>query len=193
MMIKNFFLKIKYKKPYKLHLGCGSIFFEEWLHVDYSNHPQAIRHDLRRGVPLPNQSCSFIYQEHLLEHFDVGSGLFLLKECHRVLANNAVMRIAMPSLVDVIKAYENDWRDQDWLKLPEYRSIETRAEMINICFRAWGHEYLYDQEELYRRLKQVGFNEMRAVLWGESVYPELCGRETRRDSKLIVEVTKGIQ
>ena len=62
--------------------------------------------------------------------------------------------------------------------------------MLNMIFRGWGHQWLYDREELHRRLKEAGFRNIRDVEWGESQFPELRNRETRKDSLLICEVQK---
>ena len=97
----------------------------------------------------------------------------------------------MPSLEYTINKYCSDkWNDQDWLEWKEHRFIQTRAEMINIAFRWWGHQWLYDREELHRRLKEAGFTIIRDVEWGYSKIPELSNLETRKDSKLICEATK---
>ncbi len=62
--------------------------------------------------------------------------------------------------------------------------IKTGAEYVNVCFRDWGHQWLYDLEELERRLREAGFTQMESVSWGESKYPELRKRETRIETRL---------
>ena len=55
------------------------------------------------------------------------------------------MRIAMRSLDRIIeKSYLGNGKDQDWLKWQEDQFIKTRAEMLNISFRWWRHQWLYD-------------------------------------------------
>jgi predicted SAM-dependent methyltransferase len=144
--------------------------------------------DLRNGLPVPDQSCRLIYSEHVLEHLPVADGVKLLRDCRRALIPGGVVRIAMPSL-DVLleKSVNGNWRDQDWLKWPGHEFIQSRAEMLNISFRSWDHQWLYDREELHRRLTESGFTIIRDVGWGESEEPDLCNRETRKDSMLICE------
>ncbi len=178
---------------YKLHIGCGAVKFQNWINIDtVSSSTTDLVHDVTRGLPFPNNSCSLIYHEHFLEHLTVQQGLFFLQECRRVLISGGRMRIAMPSLDIVMHAYfQEDWREnQDWLHWKEYQFIETKAEMINIAFRWWGHQWLYNQGELYRRLKQVGFKSMQQVEWGKSEITELSNRETRKDSLLLCETIK---
>ena len=81
-------------------------------------------------------------------------------------------------------------RDQDWLTWPSSQFIRTRAEMLNIAFRWWGHQWLYDHEELDRRLREAGWEELAPVEWGQSRHPALRERETRVDSLLIFEARR---
>jgi predicted SAM-dependent methyltransferase len=97
----------------------------------------------------------------------------------------------MPSLDFLLERLcAGRWREQDWLTWPDHQFIQTRAEMVNIFFRWWGHEWIYDAEEFHRRLKEAGFTDIRDVAWGESEVPELRKRETRKDSLLICEAVR---
>lgn len=179
--------------PYKLHLGCGKVQFDGWVNIDIDRTLSAadIFWDLNHGIPVGSDSCSLIYSEHLLEHISVERGVLLLRECYRVLQVGGVLRIAMPSLEYAVEKYSSaDWRSQDWLTWPEYQFIQTRAEMLNIAFRWWGHQWLYDREELYRRLHEAGFAKFRDMEWGVSDIDDFRNRETRKDSLLICEVQK---
>jgi predicted SAM-dependent methyltransferase len=183
-----------FKVPYKLHIGCGSIRLDDWINIDIDkNNPIVdVVWDASCGLPfLENNSCFLIYNEHFLEHLSIEQAGIFLKECYRVLEFNGILRIAMPSLEYTVNKYQSEnWRDQDWLTWKGNEFIQTRAEMINIAFRWWGHQWLYDREELHRRLKEAGFTIIRDVEWGYSKIPELSNLETRKDSKLICEATK---
>jgi predicted SAM-dependent methyltransferase len=97
----------------------------------------------------------------------------------------------MPSAQEIVRNYhENDWASQPWLEKYGYTSIRTRAEYVNVCFREWGHQWLYDTEELERRLREAGFSQIENVGWGESKHPELRNRETRIETLLTCEATK---
>lgn len=179
--------------PYKLHVGCGQIYFDGWLHIDADESLPKLDlvWDASQPLPFADQSCAVIYNEHFLEHLSVTQGLAFLRECYRLLQPDGVLRVAMPCLETLVKKYlSEDWREQDWLKWPAHQFIQTRAEMINIGFRWWGHQWLYDREELHRRLREAGFTTVRDVAWGESHHPDLHHRETRRDSLLICEAVK---
>jgi len=132
-----------------------------------------------------------IYSEHFLEHLGVEQAVETLRESYRVLKPGGVMRIATPDLAYLVGKYASDsWKDQDWITAYGYGWIKTRAEMLNICFREWGHQHLYDAEELERRLRETGFERIAPQEWNVSTEPELANRETRKDSRLIVEAVK---
>ena len=179
--------------PYRLHLGCGTIRLKGWINIDQEPGGSAADAvwDLRHALPLPDGSCRLIYSEHLLEHLRVDEGVALLRDCRRLLSEGGVLRCAMPSLDTLIeKSATGDWRQQDWLTWPEHSFIQTRAEMLNIAFRSWGHQWLYDREELHRRLREAEFSRLREVEWGKSDTADLQGLETRQDSHLICEAER---
>ncbi|MBC1313368.1 methyltransferase domain-containing protein, partial [Trichormus variabilis PNB] len=177
-------------KPYKLNIGCGNVRFDGWINIDIEQNYKTVDLvcDARQKLPFDDNSCELIYNEHFLEHLTLKEGLFFLKECYRILKPEGILRIAMPSLEYVVQKYmSDDWRNQEWLKYPEYQFIKTRAEMLNISMRWWGHQWLYDTEELYRRLTESGYINIQEFAWGKSNTPELRNRETRVDSILICE------
>jgi predicted SAM-dependent methyltransferase len=180
------------KLPLKVNIGCGYEPFPGWTNLDLDSASRAdISWDVTDGLPFANDTCVFIYNEHFLEHLPIQDGVRFLKECHRSLQKGGVLRVAMPSLQEVVRQYyENDWAGKPWLEKYGYTWIKTRAEYINIGFREWGHQWLYDAEELDRRLREAGFNQIDAVAWGESKYPELRSRETRKETRLIMEATR---
>jgi predicted SAM-dependent methyltransferase len=179
------------RQPLKLNLGCGDVFFAEWINVDLEDVRKAnLIWNLTERFPLPDGSCSLIYSEHVMEHFSVEDGLKILRECRRLLATGGVLRIAMPSLEYCVEAYAKDsWRP-DFERWEELRGVQTRCEALNVAMRSWGHQWLYDREELHRRLREAGFQQLRDVEWGKSPVAELCDRETRVETFLIVEAVR---
>ncbi|HUY31712.1 MAG TPA: glycosyltransferase [Pirellulales bacterium] len=180
--------------PYRINAGCGAVHFDGWVNIDLRRDVLSIdlAWDLSQGIPVPDDCCEAIYSEHMLEHLSVPQGLAFLNECRRVLKPGGVLRIAMPSLDDLlVKCVRGDWREgEDWLTDPPHQFVQTRAEMVNVMFRWWGHQWLYDREELYRRLREAGFDVIRDAAWGRSEWPALRNRETRLNSRLICEAEK---
>lgn len=177
------------RRDLKLHLGCGTVRLDGWINID--REAAADLHlDVRDALPFGEGAARLIYHEHLMEHLTIDEGRRCLRDWHRVLQGGGVLRIATPDLEYLVERYQGPWRDQAWLALPEYAFIETRAEMMNTAFRWWDHKYLYDREELERRMREAGFDSVRRCALGESTVPELGSLETRPDSRLILEGVK---
>ncbi|MHA1279612.1 MAG: class I SAM-dependent methyltransferase [Candidatus Helarchaeota archaeon] len=187
----RFWLNKKTKDAMNLHIGCGEVYFDGWVNIDKDSEKADKKHDARKRLPYKDNSVDFIYNEHFIEHITVEDAIKILIDFYRVLKPEGVLRIATPDLDYLIEKYISpSWKNQDWIETYGYQWIQTRAEMLNLCFREWGHQYLYNAEELERRLKQAGFEKIYRQKWNESKYTELANRETREDSKLIFEAVK---
>ncbi len=171
---------------YRLHVGCGTNRFPGWVNADIDPRADLVVF-LERKLPFADGSLDRIYSEHVIEHVPYAVAVRFFREARRALRPGGVMRIAMPDLDELVERYRGDWRNQDWLSWPEFSFIRTRAEMINLAFRGWGHQHLYNREELVRALDEAGFRDIRFVAWGQSQHADLCGLETRKDSLLIAE------
>jgi predicted SAM-dependent methyltransferase len=173
----------------KLHVGCGKNRFDGWINADISVKSDLIVF-LQKRLPFQKNVLRRIYAEHVLEHVSYETAVFFLQESYRTLQHGGVIRIAMPDLDDLINGYQTDWKKFDWVNWPDFSFIKTRAEMINIAFRWWGHQHLYNKEELARALTDAGFFNFKFVEHGQSDRADLCGLETRLDSTLIIEAWK---
>ncbi|MDL2284122.1 tetratricopeptide repeat protein [Oxalobacter sp. OttesenSCG-928-P03] len=189
--------KISSGNAIKLHLACGTAYKDGWINIDnnsYNNIQKLdLNWDLRMPLPFPDNSVDYVFNEHFLEHLTVEEGLSSLKDFLRVLKPGGVMRIAMPDLEEIVRAYlDENWKENYKAGFEKFglTFIQTRAELININFRWWGHQWLYDWEELERRLKEAGGEKIKRGRIFESEHNELKNLETRDESHLIAEVTK---
>jgi len=173
----------------QLHVGCGKNRFPGWINADIDPRADLIVF-LEKRLPFRDGSLRYIYSEHVLEHVPYETGVYFLRESHRVLRPGGVIRVSMPDLDDLVDGYQSNWRRFDWLSWPEFSFIQTRAEMINAAFRWWGHQHLYNREELARALHEAGFGEITFHAFGESDHEGLRGLETRKDTTLIAEAVK---
>ena len=182
-------IKFKKMKTLRLNIGCGKVKLAGWVNIDIEPGADLVI-DIKKGLPFNDNSVDFIYCEHVLEHFTYEEGEEVLREFQRCLKKRGCIRIAMPDIDYIIQKYNANWKNQDWLSWPEYEFIKTRGQMLNISFRWWGHKYLYNEEDLRNQLTSIGFKKIIRCEWGKSKYDELCNLETRKDSKLIIEVEK---
>ena len=189
-----FLRKIDKNSPLKLHIGCGNNLFQGWVNIDIIKQKSMgrsyLRADLTKKMPFSDNSVDLIYSEHFIEHLKIEQGVKIFAEFFRLLKPEGMVRIATPDLDHLVNKYmSDDWRNQDWLQ-KSYSWIQTRAEMINVCFKEWGHQYLYNEEELIRRLKDAGFNNFSRRNLNESSHVDLQNLETRPDSRLIIEAVR---
>ncbi|MCC9608444.1 methyltransferase domain-containing protein [Blastopirellula sp. JC732] len=176
----------------KLHIGCGTIRFDGWVNIDALPTEAAdVVLDVTHGIPAPDNSCKYVYNEHFLEHISVEDAVRLIAEVHRILQPGGVLRIAMPSIeVCVARYMRENWKEDEAIIRNGLTWLETKAEMLNVAFRNWGHQWLYDEEELRRRLLEGGFQDIAFFPAGDSGHEELRGRESRQESLLVCEATK---
>jgi predicted SAM-dependent methyltransferase len=173
-----------------LHVGSGSNRFEGWINIDLNTPEADLNHDLRLPLPFPDSCADYIHNEHFIEHLTIPEGLVFMRECFRVLKPGGVLRTATPDLRYVAFRYFFNWKNQDWIHKYGYEWLQTPAEMMNLVFREWEHKFIYDAEEMSRRLREAGFARIKREKLNASKHAQLRNRETRKDSRLILEATK---
>ena len=175
-------------KSTKLHLGCGDNLLSGWSNIDFNGWRGVIEHNLTRPLPLNAEIVKFIFSEHLIEHITRDEALALTRDCYRVLVPGGVLRLSTPNLRTIVDGYlggmKAEWKDLDW-------QPQTPCQMLNGSVRLWGHQFIYDFEELKLLLHEAGFQKVERVDWRESSYDDLKGLENRPfQDDLIVEAVK---
>lgn len=178
----------------RLHLGCGERYMDGWLNVDANEAVRADYYcDLRKPLSwLPDGSIRLVYSEHFVEHITILENQALLTELYSKLKPGGVCRISTPDLEDMVARYldKHTWKSQSWIKEFGYEWMPNRCVMMNIGFRDWGHQFIFDEECLTQLLQSIGFSRVNRVKMNESQYPELRNLETRIGNWLIVEAVK---
>jgi predicted SAM-dependent methyltransferase len=183
------------KKQLKFNIGCGTDYKEGWINIDNNSDNNItkldINWDLRKELPVDDNSVDFIFNEHFFEHLTPDEARQAINNLMRKLKPGGIMRVAMPDLEFIVKDYlKLDLNKDKTLKKFGLDFIKTRAERMNISFRWWGHEWIYDWDELERRFEELGFKKITRQKKGKSSHPQLRNLEIREESKLIAEVTK---
>ena len=171
-----------------LHLGCGDRKFDGFVNIDAM--PGAdMQLDLTQPLPWQQGSVSGIYSEHFIEHITQAQAIRLLHECRRILQPGGVVRIATPDLAQVVADYTNRYTHPEYLRFG-MDWIDNPGEQLNMAMHWWGHQWLYDEEELSRIGRMVGLGVKARCKIGESADPMFRGREHRALSGLIIEFEK---
>ena len=115
-----------------LNLGCGSTFHSSWKNLDVNPLSEEIEYwKAKQGVPFKSKSVDVVYHSHLLEHLVAEDGQILLEECFRVLKPKGILRVVVPDLESICKAYlsaisridkgeEAAKMDAEWMRLELY-------------------------------------------------------------------------
>jgi predicted SAM-dependent methyltransferase len=172
----------------RLHLACGNRILPGWANIDLESGANVVRWDLTRGLPIRSESIDLIFCEHFIEHISLGEAEALLSECWRSLRPGGILRISTPNLDRLIEDYlsgeTSEWHDVGW-------TPATRCQMLNEGLRLWGHQFVYNEEELRRLLNETGFLQIRSERWHQSTVPELANLESRPfHGEIILEAMK---
>ncbi|AUN95712.1 class I SAM-dependent methyltransferase [Pseudazoarcus pumilus] len=157
------FRKLKSTTSIKLNLGSGKTKGRQgWTTVDL--HGADIVHDLRWGIPLPNNSVDFIYSSHTLEHIPYPHQNPFLVECVRVLKPGGIISLAVPNASLYVDAYvsRRPFRDPSSLYKPAAVNTGSHLDQLNyIAYMGGEHHYLFDEQNLQNTLKLAGFYDVR--------------------------------
>lgn len=168
------FAALKGKKNLKLHLGAGPDIRPGWVNIDLAlmepppGEKQGgaifINYDLRRGLPLEDGSCEYIYSSHFFEHLEYRHVKLLLRECYRVLKPGGVFRACLPNFKGMFAAYLRG--DEEFFSLlnilqvlPEIEpGTETLVDHVNYgVYQLGEHKWIMDEEKIKVLLTHTGF------------------------------------
>ena len=171
----------------KLHLGCGDVRLSGWLNIDLDAPGADMHLDFTKPLPFANDSITHIFSEHFIEHITRAEAVSFLRECRRILTLNGVLRISTPNLRFLIISYVAKEKDT-WGELWQPNSL---CNMVNEGMRSWGHQFIYDADELARIFVEAGFNSISFQRYRHSQDENLHGIESRPfHNELIVEAKK---
>ena len=134
--------------------------------------------DVARPLPFPAASLRYVFSEHLIEHLPYATGIRLLAEIHRVLADGGKIRIATPDMAFLVRLYHEPNREYiEWAAQFSSFRPPTAVHNINNFFRASGHQFIWDFPTLQSALESAGFSSVTRCQPGESDDPVLRGIE----------------
>lgn len=184
------FLFNSYRKKSKLHLGCGSTYFDDFLNVDFFSwlpNKKVFQMDFRFSMPFKTSSIQVAFTEHTLEHLLPNDAVMFLSEVLRVLEPGGTVRIVVPDLGKYVSFYEKGSANE------RFREFENGAEAIWHLTQNNGHLSVWDRDMLRAQMDAVGFEEIVLHDYGVSGHESLAGIDSasRHWESLYLEAKKG--
>jgi predicted SAM-dependent methyltransferase len=174
--------------PLQLHLGSGTVRKEGWVNLDLAGNPVDLAWNLARQLPFKSGSVDAIFHEHVLEHFPLGKGFALMRECHRLLKRGGVLRIGVPDAGRYLHSYCED-HPSAFLETNR-PGRPTRMLSIQEIFFRYQHRCMYDLETLQFLCAAAGFGVVEQRPFGESRLIPCPDSDHRRSETLYAETVK---
>lgn len=139
----------------KLNLGAGFMQRPGYTNIDFYPHPSVdIVHDLREGIPFPDNSVDEVMSHHFLDYLDYPQAAKLLAECYRVLKPGGIVRHCVNDLRSCGLALHNYGLKALWMKEVFWGAMEGPNDTS--IYKKCG----FDQELLKEMLQGVGFRDV---------------------------------
>lgn len=189
--------RLRARRNLLINVASGPYVLDEFVNLELrAYHPDVMRWDCRRNLPIADDSCSGIRIEHFLEHLDPRDEVpQLLGDCYRALAPGGVLRIVVPDVARFMAAYvARDKAAFDALAVvdPFPPDLPTWIDIVNHSFHQWHeHRWGYDVENLTWFLTAAGFSEVTVSHYGASrLAPLGRDRDEHAPYSLYVEAVK---
>ena len=125
----------KYANMLKVQLGAGNNAIDGWLNTDID--PRTVDVyilDATKKLPFSDCYVDAYFCEHLIEHLDYCQQKSMLNECFRTLKHGGLIRLAFPSLRNLINAYLNGGETQKkWANWHFSKFRKTKYSVTERC------------------------------------------------------------
>ncbi len=179
------------ERPRRLNWGCGSWTVPGWINSDVKDDPGIdLSCDIREGLPLADGSMEYVVSAHALPEIAFGDLVPVLRELRRVLAPGGVLRLSVPDVDRVIRAYLDGERD---VFLVPDEDAATLAGKFAVQLTWYGYSRsLYTAEFTEELLVRAGFTRVEHCRFGEtaSEHPGITELDNREPESLFVEAFK---
>ncbi len=151
----------------KLHLGCGTTKFKDWVNIDavVDCEPDLV-HDFLNPLPFADNSVVRIYAKDLLEHFDKYSRYVVMEDWARVLRKGGKLELFVPDFKKILLLF---------FRTSFHNFIDTifAENMFNskVYLGSFGnHKWGYTKKTLKSFLKIFGFKIISLKIDNNNIY-----------------------
>lgn len=146
----------------KLHVGCNTEYLQGYVNIDIS--PAATADVYADVLTLDYMDVDAIYSCHSFEHLSYyENAIKALSLYYKWLRNGGILRLSVPDLMLVAKAYVNG-SDMKFIYGADFKGYyhkDTPCERFNFFLREWEHKLHYDFDQLSMMLVDAGFDKSR--------------------------------
>jgi len=188
-------MPMNHRKELHVQYGCGLCAPDDWLNFDVSptillqripgvssilaktgtRFPKSVRFgDIVKGLPIKEGSCASIYCSHTLEHLSLTDFRTALKNTYSYLKPGGTFRLVVPDLEQLIHLYLSSDSPNAAIHFMEASCLgvhERRRGIIGFL-RSWignsKHLWMWDYKSMAKELKDVGFERIRRVQYGDA-------------------------
>lgn len=185
----------------KINLGCGPSGINGWINYDWgllpflnkfnllkfavklglidksylTKWPKFDLVDIRKKLPLDDDSINFIYCSHVLEHFERWEAKNILLESKRILKKGGTIRIVLPDIDKIIKKYEEIGPDEFcriWWGFDKDKVSKSFFGKLSRYFIR-DHKWMYNKKSFKELLVKCGFKNIKSYSIGKGKVPNL--------------------
>ena len=146
-------------------------------------------------IPCEDDACEVLYTSHMLEHLDPGEAKVFLREALRILQPAGIIRIAVPDIQKLVKAYCESGDADEFLAsthmcINRPKGLAGKLRMLIVGTR--HHQWMYDGKSLSRLLIDQGFVDPVVQNPGNTQIPDASPLDLseRVEESVYVEATK---
>lgn len=159
-----------------------------------------LQHDATQEFPFAAESFAWVFAEHFIEHISLAQAVEWLREMRRLLCSGGIVRISTPDLEKYVRGYldsQSTFFHEHRRRLNAMgcrRNLLSKAAMLNQIFRFWGHQWVYDRQEIEFVARAAGFRQqdIHHVAFRQGLSPDTAVLDAaiRNDESLYVELVK---
>lgn len=145
----------------KINLGAGKETRPGYINIDFAPHPTVdIVHDLRNGIPFPDESVDEVISHHVIDYFSYPEVSKLIAECYRVLKKGGKCSHTIPDIRSAGETLAKHGLDAIWVRDIFWGAMAGPNDTS--IYKKSG----FDQELLRRYFESVGFHDIQVINHG---------------------------
>ena len=153
---------------------CGMLTGRRAEFIEFCKNHEIEFGNCTKRMPFADDTVGVFYSSHMMEHLDRSDARLFLKEVHRILATDGILRLALPDVSVLVSDYVKEGDADKFMDSLCFCTTKPVGFLSRLSFAFYGfrdHMWMYDGASLCRFLKENGF-EAKVYAPGETSIPE---------------------